>query len=47
MRTTLNLPDALMERLKAHAGGTGRTVTSVVEEALIDALDTRRRAAWL
>jgi len=45
VRTTLNLPDALMERLRAHARESGRTVTSVVEEALRDALEQRHGVA--
>ena len=34
MRTTMNLPDGLMEAVKERATTSGRTVTSVVEEAL-------------
>lgn len=34
MRTTLNLPDALAEAVKARAAAEGRTVTSLVEEGL-------------
>jgi hypothetical protein len=34
MRTTLNLPDALVEAAKAKASAEGRTLTSVVEEGL-------------
>ncbi|MCX5042173.1 hypothetical protein OG921_03070 [Aldersonia sp. NBC_00410] len=34
MRTSMNLPDALLEQARAHATATGRTVTSLVEEAL-------------
>jgi hypothetical protein len=34
MRTTLNLPDALVEAAKAKAAAEGRTLTSVVEEGL-------------
>ncbi len=34
MRTTMNLPDALLEQVKRHAAESGRTVTSVMEEAL-------------
>lgn len=30
----MNLPDALLEEVKQHAAASGRTVTSVVEEAL-------------
>ncbi|QCB92629.1 ribbon-helix-helix protein, CopG family [Cellulomonas shaoxiangyii] len=38
MRTTLNLPDDLYREVRTTAAATGRTVTSVVEEALRDAL---------
>lgn len=34
MRTTLNLPDALVEQAKATASRQGRTLTSLVEEGL-------------
>ena len=34
MRTTLNLADGLVERAKARAAATGRTLTSLVEEGL-------------
>lgn len=34
MRTTINLPDALVEAAKAKAVAEGRTFTSVVEEGL-------------
>lgn len=34
MRTTLNLPDALVEQAKATAARNGRTLTSLVEEGL-------------
>lgn len=34
MRTSMNLPDALLEQARAHATATGRTVTSLMEEAL-------------
>jgi hypothetical protein len=34
MRTTLNLPDALAEAVKARAAREGRTFTSLVEEGL-------------
>jgi plasmid stability protein len=34
MRTTLNLPDGLMEAAKARAARDGRTVTSLLEEGL-------------
>jgi hypothetical protein len=39
MRTTMNLPDALMAQVKEHARDSGRTVTSVVEQALLELLD--------
>lgn len=38
MRTTLNLSDAVMAEAKARAAASGRTVTSLVEEALRDLL---------
>lgn len=44
MRTTMNLPDGLMEQVKARAAASGRTATSVVEEALrllLEQQDTR------
>ena len=34
MRTTLNLPDGLMQVAKARAAQDGRTVTSLIEEGL-------------
>lgn len=34
MRTSMNLPDALLEQARTRAVETGRTVTSLVEEAL-------------
>jgi len=34
MRTTLNIKDDLMRRVKKHAAETGATITEVVEEAL-------------
>jgi plasmid stability protein len=39
MRTSMNLPDALLEQVKARAAETGRTVTSLVEEALRNLLN--------
>lgn len=41
MRTSMNLPDALLEQAKARASETGRTVTSLVEEALRNLLTER------
>ncbi len=40
MRTTLNLPDSLLEAVRRRAQAEGRTITSVVEEALRAALAT-------
>lgn len=34
MRTTMNLPDALLTEAKQRASAEGRTLTSLVEEAL-------------
>ncbi|HZI97835.1 MAG TPA: ribbon-helix-helix protein, CopG family [Actinomycetales bacterium] len=34
MRTTVRLEDDLLRAVKKHATGAGRTVTSVIEEAL-------------
>jgi len=34
MRTTMNLPDALLEQVKQRAAAAGQTVTSVMEQAL-------------
>lgn len=34
MKTTMNLPDALLEAVKRRASDEGRTQTSVVEEAI-------------
>ena len=34
MRTTMNLPDGLLEQVRARAAESGRTTTSLVEEAL-------------
>ncbi len=38
VRTTLNIPDDLYREVRTTAAATGRTVTSVVEEALRAAL---------
>lgn len=34
VRTTMNLPDGLLEQVRARARESGRTTTSLVEEAL-------------
>lgn len=39
MRTTLNLDDEVMGALRRHAAETGRTLTSLVEEALRSMLE--------
>jgi plasmid stability protein len=38
MRTTMNLPDSLLERARRRAEVEGRSVTSLMEEALRDLL---------
>ena len=43
MRTTLNLDDSLMRNLKHRAAETGRTLTSLVEEAIRSMLDRETR----
>ncbi|WP_235933945.1 ribbon-helix-helix protein, CopG family [Paramicrobacterium chengjingii] len=42
MKTTMNLPDALMAELKKRAADENRTVTSIVEESLRRHLETER-----
>lgn len=44
MRTTLNLNDALARAAKKHAAGKGRSLTSLIEEALWSYLQPPRRA---
>jgi len=41
VRTTLNLPDALVEQAKATAAREGRTLTSLLEEGLRAVLQDR------
>lgn len=43
MRTTLNLPDALVERAKQRASQEGTTLTSLIEAGLHYVLDLPRR----
>lgn len=43
MRTTIRLPDALLEEAKRYALETGRTLTAVIEDALREALGRRHR----
>jgi plasmid stability protein len=45
MRTTINLPDGLVEHAKEHAAAHGRTFTSLVEEGLRVLLDRQRHEA--
>lgn len=42
MRTTINLPDGLVEHAKEHAASSGRTFTSLVEEGLRVLLEQQR-----
>ena len=44
MRTTVNLPDDLMAKLKRSAAERGTTVTALMEEALRHSLAVRRPA---
>jgi plasmid stability protein len=44
MRTTINLPDALAEAVKARAAAEHRTFTSLVEEGLRAVLQDREPA---
>ncbi len=43
MRTTINLPDTLMARVKRAAVESQTTVTAIIEDALRDALSRRRK----
>jgi hypothetical protein len=45
MRTTLNLPDALVDAAKRRAAAEGGTLTSFIEAALRQRLDDRAAAA--
>lgn len=44
MRTTLRIDDTLFRRAKAHAARTGRTLTSLVQDALRALLDRKPTA---
>lgn len=44
MRTTVNLPDPLLSEARRLASETGRTLTSVIEDALRESLARRRQA---
>ena len=43
MRTTIRLDEALLAEAKAHAALSGRTLTSVIEDALRESLARRQR----
>ncbi|HEX9570260.1 MAG TPA: DUF6364 family protein [Rhodospirillales bacterium] len=43
MRTTIRLDDRLLVEAKAYAAKTGRTLTGLIEDALRQVLDHRRR----
>jgi hypothetical protein len=45
MRTSMNLPDSLLEAARERAAAEGRTVTSLMEEALRRLLEEQRTAA--
>lgn len=47
MRTTINLPDPLLSDARRVAAETGRTLTSVIEDALRESLAGRRRGQGL
>jgi hypothetical protein len=42
MRTTVNLPDALLAQARRLAAETGRTLTEVIEDAVRESLGRRR-----
>jgi hypothetical protein len=43
MRTTVRIDDGLLAEAKTHALQSGRTLGSVIEDALRESLDRRRR----
>jgi hypothetical protein len=45
MKTTLNIDDTVMARLKRESARTGRTMSELVETALRRLLQSRREAA--
>lgn len=47
MRTTIHIDDILHAELKGIAARTGRTLTAVIHDALIDSLSRRRNAKRL
>jgi hypothetical protein len=42
MRTTVRLPDALLQEAKTYAARSGKTLTSVIEDALRESLARQR-----
>ncbi len=42
MRTTIHLPDPLLDQARRRAVETGRTLTGVIEDALRESLASRR-----
>lgn len=47
MKTTLNIDDTVMKRLREEAARTGRTMSELVESALRQLLQTRPRTVEL
>jgi hypothetical protein len=47
MKTTLNIDDTVMARLRRESARTGRTMSELVETALRLLLQTRRQSAGL
>ncbi|MEO5567017.1 MAG: ribbon-helix-helix protein, CopG family [Gemmatimonadaceae bacterium] len=45
MKTTLNIDDTIMTRLRAEAARSGRTMSALVEQALRQLLERKRPAA--
>jgi hypothetical protein len=43
MRTTINLPDELLDRLKQLAAASGTTMTALIQDAVRESLARRRR----
>lgn len=45
MRTTIRIDDQLMAEIKQYAARTGKTLTSVIEDALRQMLDQNKKAS--
>jgi hypothetical protein len=43
MRITIRLDDDLLRAAKSHAAATGRTLSALIEDALLETLGRRRR----